>query len=286
MVSDNEPVARSDLGATPYVPLDGRPWRHSMGLRPLDEAAWFEFGDDADEQLAEKTRLLASSRSDVLALTDWSDDARVELFAAVTANLATFHPARRRVSAPEDDPLVAASRLVPADLCLLQRHGGSFVLSAACVCFPSRWRLADKIGTSLDAIHSPVPGYGEDLAGPTASFFERLGPSRAFWRLNWTLLDDPALFQPAASRSAPLGDPGRWVFRVERQTLSALAVSGAIVFTIRTYRSRAEDVARANPTFVASVQRVLSSASPATIAYKGWGELATSWARRFDLESP
>ena len=80
-----------------------------------------------------------------------------------------------------------------------------------------------------------MPGYDHELARPTNGFFDRLTPGRSFWRLNWTLLDNPALFQPTATRTAPSGDLADWYFRVERQTLRQLPRSRAIVFTIRTY---------------------------------------------------
>ena len=56
------------------------------------------------------------------------------------------------IGAPGVHPLETAARLVPEDLCLMRRIESGYVLAAACVCFPSRWRLADKIGRSLAAI--------------------------------------------------------------------------------------------------------------------------------------
>jgi len=80
--------------------------------------------------------------------------------------------------------VVAAARLVQEDLCVLVRSD-AWRLQAACVCFPSRWNLASKLGTTLDDIHRPVPSYDVELSRPTNAFFERLKPSRSFWRLNW-----------------------------------------------------------------------------------------------------
>ena len=41
-------------------------------------------------------------------------------------------------------PLVTASLLVPDDLCLMERDGDSYRLTAACVCSPSYWLLATE----------------------------------------------------------------------------------------------------------------------------------------------
>jgi hypothetical protein len=259
-----------------YVPLDGRPWHHAMGLRPLAAREWFEL-DDGAGQLEQKRALLASYRDEVLITTDGAAGASEELLAAITANLAEFHPGAPCQPVTGEHPLVAASLLVPEDLCLLARDETCWRLVAACVCFPSRWRLADKMGESLRGIHGPVPAYEDDLATPVDRFFDRLG-TRAYWRLNWTLLDDPALFQPGPSRGEMDEDPASWVFRVERQTLTLLPSSGAVVFTIRTHQAPAAELVRSHPGFAEDVATVLASAPDATLAYKGWVGLAPRWA--------
>jgi dimethylamine monooxygenase subunit A len=269
--------------ALDYVPVDGRPFRLAMGLRPLDLAHWLEFGGDAAAQLAEKAALLLDRRADVLALTRAGDEACAELLDEIVENLASFHPDERVSGDSGEHPLLAASRLVPEDLCVLAPAAAQWRLVAASVCFPSRWRLGDKIGTSLEAIHGPVPGYADTLASPVTQFFDRLVPERGFWRLNWTLLDDPALFQPTAGRPATAVDPGDLVFRVERQTLRRLPTTGAVVFTIRTYRRRAAELAAAHAQFASDVLVALATAPADSLAYKGWAGLAPRWAARFGL---
>jgi hypothetical protein len=143
-------------------------------------------------------------------------------------------------------------------------------LRAACVCFPSRWNLANKIGTTLDEIHGPVPGYNDELAHPTNALFDRLRPDRPFWRLNWTLLNSPALFQPASPPRPAVGTEDEWYFRVERQTLRALARTGAVVFTIRTYVTSAATLCERDSNFLSTLLHALDTAPAAVQAYKGW----------------
>ena len=135
-------------------------------------------------------------------------------------------------------PLDLAGRLVQEDLCLLEAAGETYRLIGATLCSPSRWRLAEKIGRPLAAIHAPVPGYGEALARPVDRFFAHLKPGKIVWRLNWGVLDDPAPFQPApppaAAITAEQAGESLWL-RVERQTLRRLNATGAVVFTIRTH---------------------------------------------------
>lgn len=253
----------------PYVPLDPRGWRLAMGLRPLDLADWLEFDDHFDEELALKRALLETDYDAVVATNPEGDEACLELLEEVRAYLGRFRPDLDTSVDRDEHPIVAASRLIQEDLCVLVRSD-AWRLRAACVCFPSRWLLSSKIGTALDEIHGPVPHYDEELARPTKAFFDRLKSDRSFWRLNWTLLDSPTLHQPHGARVAPSGDLGDWFFRVERQTLRRLARSGAIVFTIRTYVASASSLRERDETFVATLLHALETAPATTQAYKGW----------------
>lgn len=244
-----------------------------MGLRPLDESRWLEFDERADDERALKTTLLATHYDEVVAVDEGADAASRELLETIVAHLATYFPAQERHVDHGEHPIVAASRLVQEDLCLLERRD-TWRLSAACVCFPSRWRLASKLGATLDGIHAPVPLYDELLAAPTNAFFDRLRVGRAFWRLNWTLLDSPALHQPTTERRAPSGSLNDWFFRVERQTLRRLPDSDAVVFTIRTYVESAATLVASDNTFGPALWRALDTAPASVQKYKGWGGVA------------
>jgi len=240
-----------------------------MGLRPLEESNWLEVDARREEELTLKKRLLIEHRDTVVAVRDSGETASAELLELVCDNLATYHPEIVRDVVAHEHPIVQASLMVQEDLCVLV-HDEQWRLAAACVCFPSRWSLENKIGTSLDAIHAPVPGYAEELSRPTNAFFERLKPERPFWRLNWTLLDDASLFQPAGRRQSAKGDPDQWFFRVERQTLRLLPVTRAAVFTIHTYVASIQQLRSEHEDFVEHLLVALDSASPAVKDYKGW----------------
>jgi dimethylamine monooxygenase subunit A len=131
---------------------------------------------------------------------------------------------------------------VQEDLCLIQNREEGPVFTAASLCFPSRWRLLDKIGKPLAAVHGPVPLYASRLAGPVDRFMRHVKPGHIASRLNWSLLDDPALFQPGgkwrveASTDITAENAGSRVFlRVERQTLRRLPLTGAVLFGIRVH---------------------------------------------------
>ncbi len=256
----------------PYLPFDGRPHRLTLGLRRLDLAHWLEIDAHRDVELAHKQTLLAARHADVVAHVPAGKAGSAEALAVVQHWLAEHRPDLPRDADPLLHPVDAAGRLVQEDLCVMVRETAGWTLAAASVCFPSRWRLADKIGRTTEQIHEPVPGYAS-IAGPVDGALDRLTEQRPLWRLNWTLLSDPALFQLPDGRAARRY-PGLdgLTLRVERQTLRRLPASGAVLFTIRTHRSCLAE-ALAAPGAAGALAETLRTVDPAHAAYKGW----TGW---------
>lgn len=233
-----------------------------MGLTPIGEKAWFELGPDLAEDLAAKKALLATRHAEVFAVWPEAEAPAAELLGVMAANLSRHEPALFvrsgdrlintatgedwNIARPALHPLDIAGRLVPEDLCLLQTIGGRMLLVGASLCSPARWLLAEKIGKPIAAIHEPVPGYAETLARPVDQFLASLKPDRLMSRFNWGIADDPAPFQPispATLVAATAENAGTCLWlRVERQTFRRLPQTGAIVFTIRTYITRLDEV--------------------------------------------
>jgi hypothetical protein len=207
--------------------------RHRVGARSEPMSAWLEVtGADVAGQLSEKQRLFDTHRPDVLLSLPGSEDACVETLEAVRAAGVVV------TQRPDLHPLEAVGRAVPEDFCVhLPGSDGRLLLVAGAVCFPNKWRLADKLGRPVADIHQPVPSYAAQIGAPVDRIMERLAPDRLLVRANWGLHDGPALFDPMAKAQRPVldGDPGqsRWL-RVERQTLRRLPRTGAVIFTIRT----------------------------------------------------
>jgi hypothetical protein len=239
-----------------HLPFEPGAYRMAMDLVTVPETAWFEFDARYDAEMAEKRRLLASGHADVFAAMPASDAARAETLELIAAALVTHHPdwfSRDGVTlhnhltdeawdTGSTDPLELAGLLVQEDLCLIQnRHDGP-VFTAASLCFPSRWRLLDKIGKPLTAVHGPVPLYADRLARPVDRFMRHMRSGHIVSRLNWSLLDDPALFQPGgkwrietSADITPENAGNRVFLRVERQTLRRLPVTEAVLFGIRVH---------------------------------------------------
>lgn len=267
-----------------YTSLDAKGWRLAMGLRPLADSRWFEPDPRRERELAQKASLLRTSRDAVVALEPEGLAPSEELLALVRSFLATHYPGIEVPLERDEHPIVAASRLVQDDLCVLVRDD-QWRLVAACVCFPSRWELATKIGTSLDEIHAPVPLYDDRLASPVNALFDRMTPERSFWRLNWTLLDDETLHQPRPARANAQRSLDEWSFRVERQTIRQLPATRAIVFTIRTYVASLATMRRHDDAFAQNLRRAIAEAPEAVKEYKGWDDVAQRLERMLERDA-
>ncbi|MFD1786356.1 DUF3445 domain-containing protein [Sphingomonas floccifaciens] len=195
-----------------------------MGLKRLAPDAWLQPAPDT------ATRAAAFDvHPDSVQRLPWAANAEVEAAEAI---------------GNDAKDLGGAARTVWEDLCLVQTPpgGGAPVLSAGAVAFPTDWRLADKLGLPLAAVHAPIHGYAEQLSAGVDHFIATLQPGAIFGRANWFVV-------PTADwRYLPAGTPedrfahvtadnaGDTLFvRSERQTLRRLPHTGAVLFTIGVY---------------------------------------------------
>jgi hypothetical protein len=248
-----------------------------MGTRSLGPGTpWLLGGDDVAAQLAEKARILAAHHDDVIATTPEADAACEALLALLPDPTTEPDPESEHPARPEGlHPLEAAARRVAEDLCILERDGGGrWIVTAGAVCFPSHWRLWDKVGRPLGAIHAPVPDYERDLAGKVDRFFDRLRPGPGVWRRNWTIQTSPDLYAPdppADPPDPPLtpADAGdRLWLRSERQTLRIVHNTRAILFTIRTQQVPLSTL-RACPDLAAAIAAAAAAWPEHQVAYRG-----------------
>ena len=251
------------MSAPAHAPYAGGTQAFAIALKPLDQEPWIEADGQLGRYLVEKRRLIGSLREEVWNAEADTLAAQREVRDALVANLLT-HPAgnwrrdgddiviagvpdavaRVRVAADDPAPLLTASLLMQEDLCLMRRGEAGWRLAAGSVCFASSWSFKEKFGQSLDGLHGPVPGYQERLAVRMARIFDNLHVGRPVWRLNWSLYADDALHHPHAHGPIRFGvgeeaGDGDWLdnvhVRVERQTLTRMAQSGDILFTIRIH---------------------------------------------------
>jgi hypothetical protein len=226
-------------------------------------------------ELAEKRRLTAERPDEVFAALPGTEGAGGQVLEQVVAWLHAHDLDAPGVQPAPTHPLARAGLLVQEDLCLLQDRDGGWHLDAASLHFPSHWRLADKLGAPLDAVHGPVAHYQEELAAKVETVHGRLRPGRPMLRRNWTIHEHDHLFAPtpagwSAEAAGPHADPAGWTLRSERQTLLALPTTEAVLFTIRTQQVPL-GVLRTRPDRATDLAACLRSLSPGLLAYKGLG---------------
>lgn len=217
----------------PYLPFLAGPPEFVVGLKPIEPAAWLA-PDTEHAWLPEKRRLMAERAVDVIALTPGSEPAQAETAALIC----------QAVARPAGGFLEAAAA-VSDDLCIMERRGDVWSLTAAVLCAPSQWSLAENIGGPLTHLHGPVPdrlgpGETQGLAVRIARVFDALPSEAILERFNWTIQAGPERFMPdgAPARAAAEAAPEEEALpllhlRVERQTIRRLPQTGGVLFTIR-----------------------------------------------------
>ena len=265
----------------------------AMSLTAAAARDWFEIDALYPDDMRQRRELLATRHAEVFGALPVSAPARAETLACVADHLRRHHPdwfhgdAYRLhnaltgetwdLASPPCDPLELAGRLVQEDLCLIQsdQEGPSF--TAAVLCFPSRWRLHDKLGRPLARVHGPVPLYADRLARPVDRFMDHVKPGHVAQRLNWSVLDDPALFQTGGHWQAGVNpaitpqNAGDTLFlRVERQTLRRLPDSGAVLFGIRVHVYPLGQVVR-TPPVAARLAEAVRALPQEIVGYKSLG---------------
>jgi len=222
------------LAAIEFDPSSSWP---SMGTRSLGDRPWLLVDAHRDRELQLRAALIEQRRAEVICGPASSGTAVAETLALVEEAGCVVEPASATDGGGPEESLARLGRSVTEDLCVLRRGPVEWNFEAAVLCFPSRWRLADRIGRPLSEVHGPTPGYDSMLAERVTSLLDRIG-DQIVRRRNWFIHPDPALFQPDWHEVEPIvhGEAVRsgLFLRSERQTLRALPSSGRVLFTIKT----------------------------------------------------
>ena len=166
------------------------------------------------------------------------------------------------------------------DLTLLA--GDEATLLAGQLCFGNGWCLDEKMGLPFGPIHAPILPIAEPMLRAAQQLMVRLPAGRPVWRANWSVkitdqldmtsrhtaaLDQLLADQLPGLTPATVGE--RLYLRIERQTLTRLPRSGAVLFGIHTYQNRLADEIATRPGAADRLAGVFGTAPPALLAYKG-----------------
>ena len=232
--------------------LDGVTWlepggRKLPGVQPLRDSSWLVVDDAFAGQMRLRDDLIGGLQADVYAQEPSAEAAAQEcldhVLEACAANPA-YDVGSRRVYRPDgvkvvisrERPLLTIGRLIQEDICILQKRGSEHVLTGAMLCFPSHWTLSEKIGRPLSRIHVPVASYDDDIARRVQRLFEGIKVGQPMWRANILPHAAGVLHHPKREAEPDPSDGKPLTFlRSERQVMTRLPESDAVIFSIHTY---------------------------------------------------
>lgn len=195
-------------------------------------------------------------------------------------------------------PFEYITRQVQGDFTLQDQRGQNLFMDGGMVTGPADWSLNFDLGMSFHEWHKPVPLAGEmGIFDKALAYLLRLPLGQPVRRLNWSLTANPWLDTAPETREIWGADKAAITaenigvclcLRVELQTLTRLPRSNAILFGIRTYLLRFEELVRVKK-WAARLHRVLRGLHPDLIAYKGisgYHECAVDYLKPFDDGAP
>jgi len=254
-------------------------YRFTLRFSRGDAAQFFSPTPQNAELLAERGRWLRSEPNNYAALLP-EGEPLLEQTVGMARKWNGF--ASPSATPPWEKCLTLGGFWEPDYLLLKCDSDGEIRLYGGCLCFPSSWRLADKIGKPIEFIHGPVPGLNASIGPAIHKFLAGLKPGVAWLRHNWGLARDAEL-NHHPDRGLPQLDAGvraEEVFlRVEHQALVALPESGGILFGIRVVNHPLAEV-KADRDAGLRLHRALETMPETMAAYKG---LASSRRRILKL---
>lgn len=224
------------------------------GTRPMDPETWLLVDEAFAGQMAFRDHLIAKKRDKVHVLLTEGRAAAAECLELALAFLRkqpayefrgdiVRRPDGVEVEVDRDAPLITLGRLVQEDICLMEAGPDGHILTGALLCFPAFWTLEEKIGRPLVRIHKPVPEYTDETALRVQRLFDGIQVGGPMTRANAHLCETADLFTPRSESEPPRTIGANPPFlRSERQTLTRLPETKAVVFAIHTYIVRVEDL--------------------------------------------
>lgn len=237
-----------------------------LTLRRGEPGEFFAPTKDTKEILAERKTALATVPENYAVMPPEGRDAWQEFVA--TAERWTS----REIAS---DPVVAGAQLEPDVVLLCRDARGTFRVAGGVVVFPSDWSLPEKIGLTLLEVHGVVPGLNQAIGPAIDRYLEKIKPGFSAGRPNWGLAATGAWNLHPATKPPSLvagTAPDQMWLRVERQILTPLPQTGAMLFGIRIERIRLDEVL-ADPDTKRRFHRAITTMPPEVAAYKGLSEV-------------
>lgn len=263
------PKPYQDWSIDETKPIPYRAFKHkyniTMGIRSMDPQDWIQLDNEWDIYHNLKQKRFKEKGTDVYGTLPEASEAALELLDELVKYLPNRYPSLFaykddqlfnlhtgevwNVKNLEHDPIYIVSNLLQDDIAIMiEQPDGQYYLKSGAIALAGFWRFKDKVNLPLPAIHTTgdVPKYNSHLKKGMEKFFTRLTPEAPVVRNNYFIQTDGNL-----DWSSSIGDEANenvgWYtaenatdinkvyYRSERQSVRRLPISGAVVFTIRTY---------------------------------------------------
>ena len=191
-------------------------------------------------------------------------------------------------------PFEFITRQVQGDFTLQDQRDNNLFVEGGMVTTQADWSLNFDAGMSFMEWHGPVPlAHQSGVFERALTYLLRLQYGKPVRRLNWTLTANPRLdtspenypiWGPEKAAISPENVGARLCLRVEVQTLTRLPRSNAILFGIRGYLIRLEELTRVRK-WAKRMHRVIRDLHPEIAAYKGmagYRQIVVDYLANFD----
>ena len=195
-------------------------------------------------------------------------------------------------------PMEYITRQAQGDWTLQDQRDDDLWLEAGMVTTQADWSLDFDIGMRFHEWHAPVPmAHALGVFDRALKFLLNLQLGAPVRRFNWTMTVDPLL--DTAPETYPIWGPtrasltpdtvgSRMHLRVELQTLIRLPRSNAIVFPIRCYLIRFDELVT-QPKWARRLHRVIRDIPEALATYKGFArnrDMMAHYLAQYDDGTP
>ena len=196
------------------------------------------------------------------------------------------------------EPLEYITRQAQGDFCIVDQRDNNLWMDAGMVTTQADWSLDFDIGMNFMEWHGPVPlAHKLGVFERALKFLLNLQQGKPVRRLNWTMTINPRLDTSPENyhkwgidrTTVTPENAGHMVhLRCELQTLWRLPRSNAILFVIRCYLIKMEELVTV-PKWARRFHRVLRDLPPELIDYKGltrYRPTTVEWLSKYDDGAP
>ena len=196
------------------------------------------------------------------------------------------------------EPMEYITRQAQGDFCIVDQRDNNLWMDAGIATTQADWSLDFDIGMNFMEWHGPVPlAHQIGVFERALKFLLNLQQGKPVRRQNWTMTINPRL--DTSPENYPKWGPDRATvtmenaghkvhLRCELQSLWRLPRSNAILFVIRCYLIKMEEVVTI-PKWARRLPRVLRSLPPELVDYKGltrYRQTTIDWLSKFDDGAP